>query len=574
MGSDPAQLPFSATGTDDDLAQVTFVVVDLETTGGPAAEAGITEIGAVKVRGGQVLGEFATLVQPGTAIPAYITALTGITDAAVADAPLRAEALTSFWQFAHDCVLVAHNAPYDLGFLRAAATLDDLPWPHPHVVDTVTVARSLLPPGEVRNNKLSTLAAHFRAPVVPSHRALDDARATVAVLHGLLERAGSLGVRTLGDLLGLKGRVEPARRAKRHLAAHLPQRPGVYLFEGPGAEVLYVGTAGNLRERVRTYFTASEQRRRIREMVAIATGVHTIVCATALEANVREIRAIAERSPRYNRRSRFPGRAMWIGAAPAGGRLTLSSAPPDPGLTAVLGPYPGRGSAAPALELLSHACAGDPGLLRTALTGDIDAVGHVARERMAALAAVQQYEDAARWRERLRALATGSLRAARLRALATAAQVVAAEQSPDGGWQVHVIRYGRLAAAGTVPPGVPARPHVDALIALAEHVLPPASGLAAYVEEIETLMRWLSSGRARLVECEGTLALPLRCGGALAAALPIPSTPTAQRRSAIQPSSTAPAAPERRASAAASQRPATRSRSGCADTGVGPTAAS
>ena len=106
------------------LAEVTFVVVDLETTGGAPGAKAITEIGAVKVRGGEVLGEFQTLVNPGTAIPAYITVLTGITTAMTVLAPEIEDVLPSFlsWaSFESGSVLVAHNARFDAGFLRAAA---------------------------------------------------------------------------------------------------------------------------------------------------------------------------------------------------------------------------------------------------------------------------------------------------------------------------------------------------------------------------------------------------------------------------------------------------------------------
>ena len=106
------------------LRETTFVVVDLETTGGRASGEGhdaITEIGAVKVRGGAVLGELATLVDPGRSIPPQIVALTGITTAMVCDAPTIDSVLPSFLEFSRGAVLVAHNAGFDIGFLRAAA---------------------------------------------------------------------------------------------------------------------------------------------------------------------------------------------------------------------------------------------------------------------------------------------------------------------------------------------------------------------------------------------------------------------------------------------------------------------
>ena len=146
----------------------------------------------------------------------------------------------------------------------------------------------------------------------PIHRALDDARATVDVLHGLLERVGGRGVSTLEDLLALQVEVSPAQRAKRHLADAVPEQPGVYLFRGPGDEVLYVGTSGDLRRRVRSYFTGGDKRARIKEMIGLVERVDWVVCAHALEAEVRELRLLAGHAPRYNRRSRFPHRGWWV----------------------------------------------------------------------------------------------------------------------------------------------------------------------------------------------------------------------------------------------------------------------
>ena len=303
-------------GTFDDLgtplSSVTFVVVDLETTGGSPVECGITEIGAVKVRGGEVVGEFQTLVNPGAAIPAFISVLTGITDSMVAGAPRIEAALPAFLEFAAGSVLVAHNAGFDVSFLKAAARRTEHDWPGFPVLDTVHLARQLVHRDEVPNHRLASLARLFRATTTPDHRALHDARATVDVLHGLLERVGSLGVHSLEELLDYTARVTPARRRKRHLADDLPDLPGVYLFKDGQGRVLYVGTSVSIRTRVRSYFTASEHRRRMGEMVRIAESVSPIVCATTLEAEVRELRLIAEHKPRYNRRSRHPERALWV----------------------------------------------------------------------------------------------------------------------------------------------------------------------------------------------------------------------------------------------------------------------
>ena len=251
----PVQVALDELGTP--LSDVTFVVLDLETTGGTPASSAITEIGAVKVRGGEVLGEFQTLVDPGGPVPAFISVLTGITTAMVSGSPRIGEVLPSFLEFVRGAVLVAHNAPFDIGFLKAAATQCDYPWPGNQVLDTVRLARRVVTRDEAPNHKLGTLAALFRATVTPDHRALSDARATVDVLHALLARLAPLGITHLEDLASATDPVPPDVRRKRHLADGLPDAPGVYMFRGPHDEVLYVGVSTSLRTRVRSYFSAA-----------------------------------------------------------------------------------------------------------------------------------------------------------------------------------------------------------------------------------------------------------------------------------------------------------------------------
>jgi len=214
------------------LRETTFVVVDLETTGGrtkgpdgtpPDA---ITEIGAVKVRGGEVLGEFATLVDPGRGIPPEIVTLTGITNAMVSVAPRLEQVLPAFLEFAAGAVLVAHNSGFDIGFLRAACHRFGYAWPKPAVVCTVRLARRVLSREEAPSVRLAALAGLFAVATQPTHRALDDARATVEVLHALIERVGNQGVHTYADLRSYLPDVTPAQRRKRVFAEGLPHRPG------------------------------------------------------------------------------------------------------------------------------------------------------------------------------------------------------------------------------------------------------------------------------------------------------------------------------------------------------------
>jgi DNA polymerase III subunit epsilon len=549
MSSSPVavQATFDELGTP--LHEVTFVVVDLETTGGSPHSCEITEIGAVKVRGGERLGEFQTLVNPGVPIPPFISVLTGISNAMVAGAPRLGTALPAFLEFAGDqAVLVAHNAPFDIGFLKAACAVTGHEWPGNRVLDTARLARQVVTRDEAPNCKLASLARLFRAGTTPDHRALSDARATVDVLHGMLERLGNLGVRSLDELSTFSSRVSPQQRAKRHLAEALPRLPGVYQFVDERGEVLYVGKSKDLRSRVRTYFTAGETRGRMAEMVGLAAVVTPIVCATPLEAEVRELRLIAQHKPRYNRRSRFPERAMWLKlTAEAFPRLSRVREVRDDGAT-YLGPFSGarqvelataalheafrlrqctsrlsprRVSPACALAEMGRcgapcdgsesveAYAGHAAAVRAAMLGDVRPLVAALSRKVARLAEVERFEEAAVHRDRLAAFVRAAARMQRLSALTRCAELVAARQRDDGSWEIVVVRHGRLAATAVAGRAEDPRVVSASLVGAAEVVTPGHGPTpAATAEETECVLRWLEAAGTRLVSLTGTWASP------------------------------------------------------------------
>ena len=201
---------------DKPLVETTFAVLDLETSGGsPKLGAGITEIGVVKVNGGEVIGSFQSFVDPGHSLPFFITELTGITDQMLISAPFIDEVLPTLFEFLgspEETVVVAHNSPFDMSFLKAAATVHEYEWPNYVTIDTARLARAVLDRDEVVNCKLGTLAHFFGAQTSPNHRALDDALATVDVLHGLIERLAGHGVTTFEAMRNFPSRK---RRTKR-----------------------------------------------------------------------------------------------------------------------------------------------------------------------------------------------------------------------------------------------------------------------------------------------------------------------------------------------------------------------
>ncbi len=447
-------------------------------------------------------------------------------------------------------MLVAHNAPFDVGFLRHFAQVQQRPWPAFEVLDTARLARRVITRDDAPNCKLSSLAVAFRSSTTPNHRALSDARATVDVLHGLMERLGGLGVHTLEELQTFSSRVSPAVRRKRHLAEHLPHTPGVYLFRDEQQRVLYVGTSRDLRTRVRSYFTASESRSRMGEMVSLAASVTGIECATPLEARVRELRLIAAHKPRYNRRSRHPEKMHWL-------KLTVE---PWPRMSLVrqvaedgadyLGPFASRRTAEKCLAALHETfpirqcsdrlaitptrspcvlaemgrclspCDGSVSMdhyatlvatVRDNLLHRADEVVAALSARMDRLAEAERFEDAGVHRERLSAFIRAASRTQRLGALSSCAELVAARREDDRRWAVHVVRSGRLAASGVIPPDAHAGVWVTQLRESAESVIGgPGPTPAASAEESEQILRWLEQPGVRLVHVEGEWTCPIR----------------------------------------------------------------
>jgi DNA polymerase-3 subunit epsilon len=520
------------------LHDVTFVVVDVETTGGSPDECALTEIGAVKLRGGECLGTFSTLVNPGVAIPPAITVLTGITTSMVGPAPRVDAVLPSFLEFAAGATLVGHNVRFDRAFLDAALVRSGRPrLPH-RFVDTVALARRLVG-DEVRNCKLSTLAEHFRLPHRPTHRALDDALATGHLLHALLERAGSLGVVGLDDLLELPTVKGHPQLAKLRLTDGLPRTPGVYLFRDAGGRALYVGKATNLRSRVRSYFSG-EERRKVGQLLRETVAIDHVGTANPLEAGVLEIRLIHQLLPRFNRQSTTWKRYAYV-------KLTLDERFPRLSVVRAvrddaalyLGPLPSTGAARRVVEAIQTAtpirrCTGNPGrrgartapcaaaqigVARCPCDGELTeqayapVVAHVVRglttsphllldplrARMEALAGAERFEEAADMRDRASALADALRRQRRLDGLRRTGTLVV----ELGGTTVELCagRLVRSWGAGPVEATLPVD-HGDG--GGPGHTGPVPTELA---DELACVAAWLEreAHRLRVVRCDGEL---------------------------------------------------------------------
>jgi DNA polymerase III subunit epsilon len=509
------------------LHEVTFCVVDLETTGTSPGRDRITEVGAVKLRGGACIGTLQTLVNPGCAIPPTITVLTGITEAMVLPAPTIDQVLPSLLEFIGDAVLVGHNVRFDIGFLDAALERTGRDRLTNRRVDTCSLARRLVR-NEVPDCKLGTLARRFALPNRPSHRALDDALATGDLLHILLERAAGLGVTGLDDLLALPTMAGHAQAAKLPLTAGLPRGPGVYLFGGAGDDVLYVGKATNMRSRVRSYFSGDD-RRKVGALLRQTQRIDHLSCAHPLEAEVREIRLLQTLTPRYNRQAVDPGRYRYVRLSPGSSPRLVVTRVADPDAGIHLGPM---GSTSAARRVVDAAAAVCPDLLTPsrrdgpwlpdwATSGEMTGPDEVAEafagapgvllERlgrvMATLASREEFELAAALRDRAAALSAAAAEHHRLGWLRRSPRL-ALEVDGMGGIE---LRHGVVVATWGPDGQVGALDTPLSPFAAEESTAPDGGPVPRWLaDEVRAVARWVDrhASRVRILAGDASPASP------------------------------------------------------------------
>jgi DNA polymerase-3 subunit epsilon len=526
------------------LHQVTFCVLDLETTGAAPPQCAITEVGAVKLRGGECLGTFQTLVNPGVGIPPEITFLTGITEAMVMPAPWIEGVLPAFLEFLGPAVIVGHNVRFDLRFLQAAMAATGRPPLPNRFVDTCALARRLIR-DEVPNCQLGTLAERLRLPHRPSHRALADALATGDLLHALLERAGNLGVLGLDDLYELPTIRAHPQMGKLKLTSGLPRRPGVYLFRGLGGRVLYVGKATNLRARVRSYF-GGDDRRKISQLLRETQAIDHIVCPGTLEASVLEVRLIHRHQPPFNSRSKLWSRYAYLKVTldEAYPRLSVVRSPRAGDGCLYLGPLGSTGAARLVADAIESAlpirrctarvpkvpvagpcaaaqlgvatcpCAGTVSQIEyraiveqlvRGLTGEPTILLDPLRARMAALAAADRYEEAADMRDRAAALARALTRQRQLDALRRAGRMeIEVPGEPGVRARRVVLTNGRLAGDDgqlTLLDSAVGEPDLGPDGPLPRHLVDELSCVASWLES--------ESRTVRVLHCDGGWSFPV-----------------------------------------------------------------
>ncbi|GHO42679.1 exonuclease domain-containing protein [Ktedonospora formicarum] len=311
------------------LEAVDFVVIDTETTGLRPGPDRVIEVAAVRVRNGMVIDTFQSLVHPERRVPPFIVRFTGITPDMLADAPKAREIMPAFMRFIDGAVLVGHNLSFDLNFLSHEAQLLGLPFPIDGL-DTILLARRLLP--GLKRFKLDMVAQYLKITTHDRHRAFGDAQVTAEVFLHLLERARAQGMLSLGhirlrqqlpvawtgDITQMDAKSVRRGRADGKLSGatirptgslllnpvwrrDFPAKPGVYLMKDEHQQVIYVGKAKVLKERLASYYNQPlGYTRKMDGLLQNVREIETRVLGSELEALLVESRLIKELQPMYN----------------------------------------------------------------------------------------------------------------------------------------------------------------------------------------------------------------------------------------------------------------------------------
>src|SRR2546421_5292146 len=314
------------------LTEVEFVVLDTETTGLRPGSHRVIEVAGIRIKGGEVIGSFQSLLNPGTRLPAFIVQFTGIMQDMVNTAPKAAEILPDFLHFIDGAILVGHNIGFDIGFLGYEARLLGYDFPIDGL-DTIPLARRFLP--GLRRFKLDKVAEHLKIPAANRHRALGDARVTAAVFIKLLALAQEQGISTLGHLrrrlqlpvawngditqaattkqieqLRSDGRISAQSVALRPTGnlflnpawkRDFPAQPGVYLMKDVNGQVIYVGKAKCLKDRLASYYSQPlGYTRKMDGLLQNVKEIETRMLGSELEALLVESQLIKELQPAYN----------------------------------------------------------------------------------------------------------------------------------------------------------------------------------------------------------------------------------------------------------------------------------
>lgn len=271
-----------------------YAIVDIETTGGTAFENRIIEIGIIKHNGQETVEKFHTLINPRVGIPSFIRALTGISDEMLINAPFFEDVAARIDEITKDCVFVAHNVNFDYSFLRKEFARLNLDFQRKRAC-TIRLSRSLFP--GLPSYSLGRLCTSLNIPIYNKHRAMGDAQATSILFKRLLD-ADKKGV--ISDAVKkLSRELTLPPYLNRKDFDKLPKKPGVYYFKNNKGQILYIGKALNLKQRVASHFSLGSESRRKNFLNEIHSITHE-ECGNELVAYLLESEEIKKYWPPYN----------------------------------------------------------------------------------------------------------------------------------------------------------------------------------------------------------------------------------------------------------------------------------
>ena len=297
------------------IEQVEFSVLDVETTGLSARENRVIEIGIVKVKNLKIASKFQSFVNPGCKIPYFITQFTGITDEDIIDAPFFSELADKIENVIGDSVISAHNISFDDSFLKYEFFRTGREPLSNHKICTLKIARRLYP--SLKSKSLSSITQYLRLKNSNAHRALADAEVTACALIKMIKKLKKdEGIETLDELHSYQSRVATRGRLKikknlNNDVSSLPNAPGIYYFLNKKNEIIYVGKAKALGERIKTYFspTASKKAKKI---VRQASKLKTEITNSELTALLTEAETIKLFNPKHNSQLKKYGNKYFI----------------------------------------------------------------------------------------------------------------------------------------------------------------------------------------------------------------------------------------------------------------------
>ncbi|HVO74088.1 MAG TPA: exonuclease domain-containing protein [Ignavibacteriaceae bacterium] len=293
------------------LSEADFCVFDVETTGVSPRYNNIIEIGIVKISKLKITETYHTLINPKRAIPNYITRFTGISDEDVYNAPFFEDAAADICRFISNSVLTAHNISFDKSFLRRELAFSGLelseflPDHSGAFLCTLRLAKRLYP--RLRSCSLNSVGRHLRLKNKRPHRALPDAEVTALILLKMIKQAVKKEkIRTIGELINFQFIPQVKEETNLKLGkqlgkdiAGLPDMPGVYYFLNSRNEIIYIGKAKSLRDRIRSYFSVTAPRK-AKKIVKQAVRLKIEITNSELTALLFESESIKKINPRHN----------------------------------------------------------------------------------------------------------------------------------------------------------------------------------------------------------------------------------------------------------------------------------